>query len=331
MAVLGITGGVLSAAVCLPGNPMNNFRYILLTAAKDEEACLGEVIEAVLRQTVRPLAWFIMDDGSTDRTATIVRKFAAEHPFIHLQSGDPRSGRCFGSQYKAINAAYALAGSLEFDFVAIQDADQAPATENYYQSLLEEFCNNPRLGAASGFVYERPAGIWEPRRDNARDSVAASAMFRKSCFDQIGGYTPLHYGGSDWLMQLNVRMAGWEVLTRPDLRLLHYRLTSSAGGIWRGKFRAGLMDASFGSHPLFELFKSGRRLTSHPFLFGSLLRLCGFFWWKLSGRKPLLAPEKVAFLRKEQMAKLRGWMRPFGGTRAGKPIGVAVTKSPKTV
>lgn len=310
---------------------MNNLRYILLTAAKDEEACLGEVIEAVLRQTVRPLAWFIMDDGSTDRTATIVRKFAAEHPFIHLQSGDPRSGRCFGSQYKAINAAYALARSLEFDFVAIQDADQAPATEDYYQSLLEEFRNNPRLGAASGFVYERPAGIWEPRRDNARDSVAASAMFRKSCFDQIGGYTPLHYGGSDWLMQLNVRMAGWEVLTRPDLRLLHYRLTSSAGGIWRGKFRAGLMDASFGSHPLFELFKSGRRLTSHPFLFGSLLRLCGFFWWKLSGRQPLIAPEKVAFLRKEQMAKLRGWMRPFGGTRAGKPVGVAVTKSPETV
>ncbi len=310
---------------------MNHFRYVLLTAAKDEEACLGEVIQAVLSQTVRPLAWFIMDDGSTDRTAAIVRRFAAEHPFIRLQSGDPRSGRCFGSQYKAINAAYALAGSLDFDFVAIQDADQAPATEHYYQSLLEEFRNNPRLGAASGLVYERPAGIWEPRRDNARDSVAASAVFRKSCFDQIGGYTPLHYGGSDWLMQLNVRMAGWEVLPRSDLRLHHYRLTSSAGGIWRGKFRAGVMDASFGSHPLFELFKSGRRLASPPFLFGSLLRLCGFFWWKLSGREPLIAPEKVAFLRKEQMAKLRGWLRPLGGPRPGKPGGFAVAKSPKTV
>jgi hypothetical protein len=282
-----------------------NARYILITAAKDEEAYISEVIAAVLRQTVRPLAWFIMDDGSTDRTASIVKRYAVEYPFIHLQSGDPRSGRCFGSQYKAINAAYGLAKSLEFDFMAVQDADQAPDSEDYYQSILEEFRNNPRLGAASGFVYERPNGVWECRPDNSRDSVAASAVFRKSCFDQIGGYTPLHYGGSDWLMQLDVRMAGWEILTRPDLHLLHYRLTSSAGGLWRGKFRAGLMDASFGSHPLFELFKSCRRLTSHPFVFGSLLRLCGYFCWKFSGRKPLIAPEKVTFLRREQVAKLR--------------------------
>ena len=311
----------------LLGNNVNKFQYVLLTAAKDEEGCLGEVIQAVLRQTVRPVAWFIMDDGSTDQTAAIVRRFAAEHPFIRLQSGDPRSGRSFGSQYKAINAAYLLAKSLEFDFVAVQDADQAPASEDYYWSILREFRNNPRLGAASGFVFERPAGAWACRPDNSRDSVAASAVFRRTCFDQIGGYTPLHYGGSDWLMQLNVRMAGWELLTRPDLRLLHYRLTSSAGGIWRGKFRAGMMDASFGSHPLFEFCKSCRRLPSRPFVFGSLLRLGGYSWWKLSGRKPLITPEQVAFLRKEQVAKLRRWLRFSDGGPTGRWDGFAMGKS----
>jgi hypothetical protein len=156
--------------------------------------------------------------------------------------------------------------------------------------------------------------------------VAASAVFRRACFDQVGGYTPLHYGGSDWLMQLNVRMAGWQLLTRPDLRLLHYRLTSSAGGIWRGKFRAGMMDASFGSHPIFEFCKSCRRLPSRPFVFGSLLRLCGYSWWKLSGRKPLLTPEQVAFLRKEQVARLRTWLWPFDGGRTGKWNGFAMSK-----
>lgn len=305
---------------------MNGFQYILLTAAKDEEACIGEVIQAVLRQTVRPLAWFIMDDGSTDRTASIVKQFAAEHPFIHLQSASSRSGRCFGSQYKAISVAYELAKPLKFKFVAVQDADQAPVQDNYYQSLLEEFCNSPQLGVASGVVYERPNGIWESRPDNSRDSVAASAMFRKSCFDQIGGYTPLHYGGSDWLIQLDVKMAGWKILTRPDLHIHHYRLTSSAGGIWRGKFRAGMMDASFGSHPLFEFFKCCRRVTSHPFLFGSTLRLCGYFWWRLSGRNPLITSEKVAFLRKEQMAKLRAWLWPLRENKVVKSDGFAMGK-----
>ena len=132
-----------------------NARYVLLTAAKDEEVCIEDVIQSVVRQTVRPLAWFIMDDGSTDRTASIIERHAAEHPFIRLQSARARGGRNFGSQYKAIQAAYELARQLDFDFVGVQDADQAPKSENYYESILGEFQSNSRLGIAGGFLYER--------------------------------------------------------------------------------------------------------------------------------------------------------------------------------
>jgi len=283
-----------------------NPRYVLLTAAKDEETYIADVIQSVVRQTILPTAWFIMDDGSTDRTAAIVEDFAAKHPFIHLQSAGARGGRNFGSQYKAVMAAYDLAKSLDFEFVGVVDADQAPQRTDYYESILGEFQRNSKLGIASGFLYERnQGGEWECRRSNSQDSVAGgTAMFRRSCFDQIGGYTPLYYGGSDWLVQLDAKMAGWELLVRPDLHIFHYRPTSSAGGIWRGMFRAGLMDASFGSHPVFEFFKCCRRVTSRPILFGSIVRFCGFLWWKLSGRKPLIQAEKVGFLRREQLAKL---------------------------
>src|SRR5580692_10596550 len=98
-------------------------RYVLLTAAKNEEAYIGETIASVLRQTVHPVAWFIMDDGSTDRTAQIVEEQARLHPFIRLQSAGAREGRNFGSQYKAITAAFELARSLDFDFVGVHDAD----------------------------------------------------------------------------------------------------------------------------------------------------------------------------------------------------------------
>jgi poly-beta-1,6-N-acetyl-D-glucosamine synthase len=285
---------------------MNN-RYVLLTAAKDEEACIGEVIQLVTRQTVPPVAWFIIDDGSTDKTAAIVQSYAEKFPFIHLQSSGARGGRNFGSQYKAIQAAFNMAQPLEFDFVAVQDADQGPESCSYYETLLNEFHKNPRLGVASGNVYERPRGKWEMRPDNSVDSVAASAVFPRTCFEEIGGYTPLFYGGSDTLIQLRIRMHGWELLTRPDLHILHYRPTSSAGGIWRGKFRAGMMDASLGYHHVFEILKCGRRLRTNPFFFGSLVCYAGFLWWKLGGRQPLIAPEEVAFLRKQQMSKMRRW------------------------
>lgn len=297
-----------------------NTQYVLLTAAKDEETYIEEVITSVLRQTVLPLAWFIVDDGSSDRTASIVERLAAKHPFIHLQSAGSRGGRNFGSQYKAIMAAYDLAKAMEFDFVGALDADTALEQSDYFESILGEFDRNPRLGIAGGFVYERPRGVWESRPGNSEESVAGIAVFRRTCFDQTGGFSPLKYGGSDWLIQLDAKVMGWEVITRPDLHILHYRPTSSAGGIWRGRFRAGLMDASFGSDLVFEFFKCSRRITSQPFLLGSLVRFCGYLWWKLSGRAPLIPAQKAAFLRKEQRAKLWRWLTRFPVPRHSREL-----------
>ncbi len=281
-------------------------RYILLTAAKNEAAYITQTIESVLRQTVLPVAWFIMDDGSTDRTAAIIESFAAKHPFIRLNSANSREGRNFGSQYKALKAAYELAGSLDFDFAGVQDADIAPERADYYETILGEFERNPRLGIAGGLIYERLNGVWKYRPSNSDDSVAGGIqMFRRKCFEQIGGYQPLYVGGSDSLALLDAKILGWEIRTRPDHKVLHYRPTSTAGGKWRGLFRSGLEDASFGNHPIFELFKCARRLTNRPFVLGSTVRLCGYLWWKLSGRAAVIPAEKVAFLRKEQMAKLR--------------------------
>lgn len=284
-----------------------NSRYVLLTAAKDEEACLGEVIELVARQTVLPCAWHIVDDGSTDRTAEIVRRYAKVHPFIRLHGSGSRGGRNFGSQYKALQAAYQLARSTDFEFVAVQDADQAPAHADYYERLLNRLQREPSLGMTSGMVYERHRGGWRYRASNSRHATAGSVVFRRACFEAIGGYTPLEYGGSDWLAQLDAKMAGWSVSTVADLRILHYRPTSSAGGLWRGRFREGLMDASFGTHPVFEILKCGRRALARPFLLGAVVRFSGYLCWHLNGRPPVLPSAKVAFVRREQMARL--WNR----------------------
>lgn len=284
-------------------------KYILLSAAKNEEQYIGEAIKSVIAQSVHPLAWFIMDDGSTDKTAQIVRDYAAQYSFIRLHSAGERGGRNFGSQYKAITAAYALAQESAFDFLAVQDADIAPERVDYFESLLKMFHGNPRLGIAGGYIYERSKGKWSCRKSNAPDSVAGGIqMFRRACFDQIGGFTPLYLGGSDWLAQLDARMAGWEIAACPEFPVRHYRPTSSANGRLLGYLQLGYLDASFGTHPVFEIFKCARRISTPPIFLAALLRFAGYVWWKCSGRDPLLPPEKVVFLRKEQMAKISQWI-----------------------
>jgi hypothetical protein len=214
-------------------------------------------------------------------------------------------------------AAYALAEALEFDFVGLVDADQAPRESYYYETIFEEFDRNPRLGVASGFVYERPSGMWESRSANATDSVAGSAIFRRSCFDQVGGYIPLYYGGSDWLIQIDAKMAGWEIMTRPDLHILHYRPTSSAGGIWRGKFRNGLEDASFGSDLVFEFVKCCRRISSHPVLFGTFVHFCGYLWGKFTA--PPLNSSRKSSLSQERATRQAAKMGTSWGTDLANP------------
>ena len=289
-------------------------RYILITAAKNEEAYIEGAIQSVLRQNLLPVAWFIVDDGSTDRTPQIVERFAAQHPFIHLRRiGSASDTRDFGSKDKAINATYQAVRELKFDFVGVHDADITLEREDYFESILGEFERNPGLGITGGYIYEPFQGGWQCRKGNSTDSVPGSVqMFRRKYFELMGGFTPLRYGGSDSLAELDVLIAGGEVFSRSDLRVFHYRPTSSAVGIWRGIFRTGFEDASLGYHPVFEVFKCLRRLTSRPIVAGSAVRFCGYLWWKMMGRKPVIHPAKVAFLRQQQLTKLRSRLWPLG-------------------
>jgi poly-beta-1,6-N-acetyl-D-glucosamine synthase len=284
-------------------------KFVLLTAAKNEEKYIGSAIESVLRQSIHPLLWCIMDDGSTDRTAQIVQSYSEKYPFIQLNISRKGGVRSFGAQYRAINAAFELVSHLDFDYVAMHDADIVPEQNDYYETIIRQLDENPELGVAGGYIYERTKdGVWATRKANSPEAVAGGIqMLRRACFEQIGGYTPLQCGGEDWLAQLEAKQAGWQVKAFPELPVHHYRPTSSADGRWRGLFRLGMMDASFGSHPLFEVFKCARRVLENPIILSSFIRYAGYIWWNLTKKSPLIPPETVAYLRNEQLAKLFRW------------------------
>jgi glycosyltransferase involved in cell wall biosynthesis len=284
--------------------------YILLTAARNESQYISTAIESVLDQTIRPVAWFIVDDGSSDQTGEIIRSFGRTHTFIKVFQAEHSSERSFGSKDKAINVAFALARELDFDFVGIQDADISFERSDYYQRVLDAFRKNQKLGVSGGYIHELGRVGWASRKANSPDSVAgAIQMFRRECFEQIGGYTPLHFGGEDWLAQLNAKMFGWEVAADRKLVAYHHRCTSSVGGRPKGLFRLGMMDASFGSHPLFELFKCVRRASEKPLVVGSIIRLSGYCWWKACGRPAVVERRTIEYLRKDQLGKIVMWLR----------------------
>ena len=56
--------------------------YILITPAKNEEYSIPDVLQSIINQTIRPLMWIIVDDGSTDNTPKIIKDFEIKYKWI---------------------------------------------------------------------------------------------------------------------------------------------------------------------------------------------------------------------------------------------------------
>lgn len=285
--------------------------YVLVTAAYNEGKLIENTICSVISQHCRPAKWVIVSDGSTDETDAIVARYAAENQFIQLHRLTVDHPRNFAAQAHAINAGIAQLAARDFDFIGNLDADITIAP-SYFEQLLQKFREDPQLGLGGGFVHEKCAdGVFRNRRDNSVSSVAhAVQLFRRACFQAVGGrYVPLPYGGPDTYAEVTARMRGWRVTSFPDLEVLHYRATGSAGGLARGCFRQGRMDHSLGTLPLFEILKVLRRVNNNPYLIGSAARLAGFMFSYYRSDKRSVSDEFVVYFRQEQSARLLNLFR----------------------
>jgi glycosyltransferase involved in cell wall biosynthesis len=252
----------------------------------------------------------IASDASSDRTDEIVSWYAAKYPFIQLLSLRAEHERNFAAQSNAIRAAWQELESLDYAYLGNLDADVSFG-ETYFADLLERFEAYPSLGMGGGFIYEADDGIFASRRSNSVRSVAqAVQFFRRRCFEEIGGYQPLKYGGADWYAEVCARMKHWDVRSFPELQVQHHRRTGSADG-WRHKYvREGKMDYTMGTHPLFEVVKCARRIPEYDFLIGAATRLATFLWCYFTREPRNVSPEFMRFLRNEQVGRLRAM---FGG------------------
>lgn len=284
--------------------------YVLITAARNEESYIERTIESVLAETIRPKRWIIVNDGSTDRTQAIVTEVARRHTYIKLINKElnPAQGG-FSSKVYATRMGYEALKSMQFDYIGHLDADIAFAPD-YYERMLDRCEADKMLGIGGGFIHELVGKTFKSRPSNSARSVAgAIQLFRRQCYDDIGGLAPLPMGGEDWHAEIQARMKGWQVKAFADLKVLHLKTSGRARGVLRENFRQGLVDYSLGTHPLFELAKSFRRIKERPYLLGSFIRACGFLWPYCRQAPRPVSAELVTYLRKEQVNRLTSSLR----------------------
>ncbi len=278
--------------------------YVLITPARNEAQFIEQTIRSVVRQTVRPAKWVIVSDGSTDGTDDIVRKYAAEHDWIELVRMPERKERHFAGKVHAFNAGYAKVKNLKYELIGSLDGDIS-FDQDYFAFLLDRFSEVPRLGLA-GTPFEEGGNSYDYRFVSIEHVSGACQLFRRECFEEIGGYVPVKGGGIDHIAVLTARMKGWQTRTFTEKMSIHHRVQGSANrSPMQGRFHVGTLDYALGGDPVWEMFRSLHQMTKKPIFVGGLMILFGYVWSMVRRRERVVSPDIMIFRRREQMRRLR--------------------------
>jgi biofilm PGA synthesis N-glycosyltransferase PgaC len=278
--------------------------YILITPARNEAALIEQTIKAVIRQTVKPAKWVIVSDGSTDGTDEIIKNYVSRYRWIELVRMPERSERHFGGKAMAFNAGLERIRHTPYDIIGNLDADII-FDEEYFDFLLKKFDRDETLGVAGTPFRERNTQ-YDYRFSRKEHVSGACQLFRRECFETIGGYIPLKGGGIDLTAVVTARMRGWKTESFTEKACIHLRpMGKACPHFLRYTFKSGYGDYLLGVHPLWQFFRSLYQMSSRPmFLTGSLL-LFGYLLGLITRPPKPVSEEFVRFRRGEQIRWLK--------------------------
>lgn len=281
-----------------------NPSYVLITPARNEEAYIEKTLQSVISQTVLPQKWIIVSDCSTDLTDEIVKQYIAENVLIELLRMPEHRDRQFAAKVHCFNAGYEKVNDVNYDIIGNLDADIS-FEKDYFEFLLAKFAEIPKLGVA-GTPFVEDSSHYDYRFTNIEHVSGACQLFKRECFEDIGGYVPIKGGGIDWTAVTTARMKGWKTRTFTEKTCIHHKKmgTGNSTALMTG-FGHGQKDYYLGGHPLWQLFRTFYQMTKRPYIIGGLLLLSGYVWAYLNGVERPVSQELISFHRAEQMQRLK--------------------------
>ncbi len=286
--------------------------YVIVTPAFNEAAYIERTMESVVRQTVRPVRWVVVDDGSADETGRIVQEHCRRHDWIRYRRRERVPGQTyFASNVYAIQEGLQSLAEIDYAYLAILDAD-IELCPDYYEAVLCRFDRYPELGIATGTYLEKEGDALVEARIDRRSTPKAIQVFRRECYEQIGGYIPFRNGGEDSGVEVLSRMHGWQTWSFREIQVVHHRPVGTGDGrsLLRARFQLGFRDYCLGTHPVFMTFKCAKRCVwERPYGVSGLLRLAGFWYGYLRRETRQLPTDAVKFLRREQLGRLAASLR----------------------
>jgi glycosyltransferase involved in cell wall biosynthesis len=279
-------------------------QYVIISPVRNEEKYIGKTLQSVVSQTVAPAEWVIVDDGSTDKTVAIVKRYATQHRWIRLVM---KSDRGFAQVGKGVmetfDVGFRSLSCGDWEYIAKLDCDLS-LQERYFESIINALRGDDDLGIAGGPSYVLEKGkIYEEKMPDFHPA-ACSRVYKRKCFEEIGGLPVVL--GWDTIDLLRAHMKGWKTRNVKEQIVTHHRRMSSRKGSWEGKTRQGRNFYITGYHPLFLVARSVYRVKERPYFVETFGVIYGYLRALWQRERIVISPEEMAFLRRQQMMRLLG-------------------------
>ena len=278
--------------------------YIVITPVRNEEEFLPHTIASMVRQSILPREWVIVNDGSQDRTGEIIAEASRQHSWIREVDRADRGFRKWGAGIiEAFYGGFHATNCKDWQLMCKLDGDLS-FEPTYFESAFRKFAENPKLGIGGAMLYHLDGGVKRLETHPLFHVRGGTKIYKRECWDAMGG---LWVGpGSDTLDDVKANLLGWNSASFPDLLMHHHRWTGASFGKWGGISKNGKTDYVSGYHPLFFLGKCAKRLFERPYLLGSCALAYGYLAAWLGKMPQVDDPQLIKYLQQQQLAKLMG-------------------------
>lgn len=228
--------------------------------AYNAASTIRATIESVLRQTYRDFEVLVVDDGSTDETASIVRSFGPDVRNLYQPNQGLAAARNTGIR--------ATTGKV----LVLLDADDMwlPDLLERQMVILSARSEIDGVFAWAQFIDEQGAPLPDQMRTRLNGEVLRSLLLggngvlfsmlavRRTVFEKVGLFDPVLRQAQDWDMMLRMATSGVRLACIPQalvLRRLHARNVSAApGGSLR--WERAVLDKAFATLPMPEHYRA---------------------------------------------------------------------------
>jgi biofilm PGA synthesis N-glycosyltransferase PgaC len=282
-------------------------RILIISPMRNEAAHVERVARSVAAQTLPPAEWVVVDDGSTDDTAAILRGLQLEIGFLAVHSRPAHPGPvvdrlAVAAAPRAFNYGLERAAAGDWTHVVKLDGDiELPA--DYFERLVERFDADPELGMAGGNLIEPRGGRMVMIPIPQHHVHGAVKCYTRACFEAIGGVQQRL--GWDTIDETYARLRHYRTRSFKDIVAVHHRPHGSADGTLRGRARHG--ECAYIAHfgVVWVALRSLKIARSRPLGISGIAFFYGYVRSAVRRVERVPDPEFRTFARRELRQRMR--------------------------